>query len=371
MKKTALIILIFVMVLSLGLTASAKGGLQLDVSKTLDTQSKTIQIVINASKNPGFCYLKLNVNYDSSIVELTEVKNGTVTNGSFISNDQSLLWDSANDCNAEGKMASLEFHIIKETKNDEYEIAINAVECYNINEEDISIIGLEKKEIKSNDSPATIDETKKEEKQEKKSNGNNKELLEAIDLAVKDNGYQNISNVKSDDNAFVENVNENVMSAQMTENFKTVEEIVNTYQEIFTENYAEIVNEKADKEQVEKALQSALKKAGATTIKDLTAEQKEIFVKEFEKGMSEISDDIPVLSEKVDTQTAVEAIQKVIEQNTNSQKSEHDSTAGKWIWVFVGVGSISIIAAIVIFVVKIKKQKETKVLSQKNTGEPK
>ena len=83
------------------------------------------------------------------------------------------------------------------------------------------------------------------------------------------------------------------------------------------------------------------------------------------------ADDIPVLSEKVDTQTAVEAIQKVIEQNTKRQKSEHDSTAGKWIWVFVGVGSISIIAAIVIFVVKIKKQKETKVLSQKNTGEPK
>ena len=369
MKKTSLLLLIIVVMASFGLTTSAKGGLKLEVSKTLSKQNKTIHLVINASENPGFCYLKLNVEYDSSIIELTEVKNGIITNGSFVSNSQSLLWDSANDSKALGQLAELEFHIIKETKDNKYEITVNAVECYNTNEEEISIIGLEKKDKKENDSSQTTLTTNEDDQPKKNNNSNNEKLLEAIDLALKDNGYQTITNVKNDDSAFVEVVNKKAASMQISEEFKTVDDIVNTYQEILTENYIEIINEKTDKKQVESVLQSALKKAGADTIAELTTEQKKVFVKESEKGMSEISDDIPALSEKIDTQKVVEAIQKVAEQSGNDQLITNKY---KYIWLFVGTGSTIVVGVIVIFAVKrTKKQKETVVFSQKDQDENK
>ena len=360
MKKISLILCIIVIISIIGFTASTKGnGLELKVNKKLDTQNHTVQVEINATENPGFCYLKLNVEYDALQLKLTEVKNGTITNGSFISNTQSLLWDSAKDSKAVGKLATLEFCIIKETKNSEYEISIHAVECYNINEEDISIIGLEKKEKRESKSPEITVATRKDEQQEQ--NNSNEELLEAIDLAVKDNGYQSIGDVKSDDNAFIEEVNKNVASLQTTQKFKTVEEIVKAYRKIFTDNYAEIVAEKCDNKRIDEVLQSALKKTGAASIEKLTMEQKKIFVEEFEKEMGEISGDIPVLSKKVDTQTAVEAIQKAVEQSLTEKPATGSFINNKLIWVFIGSGAIIIfVTIIVIFIVrKVKKQTET------------
>ena len=356
MKKTSLLLCVIVIISTIGFTASAKGGLELEVNQKLNTQNQTVQVEINATENPGFCYLKLNVEYDSSILKLTEAKNGTVTNGSFISNAKSLLWDSANDSKAIGQLAVLEFRIIKETNNNDYEITIHAVECYNISEEDINIIGLEKKESKSSETTKPL---RKDEQQDKQNNSNEK-LLEAIDLAVKENGYQTISDVKSDDNSFIEEVNKNIMSLKTTQKFKTVDEIVNTYCKVFTDNYVQMVANQCNQKQIDEVLQSALKKAGATSIEELTPEQKKIFVEVFENEMGKISGDIPVLSKKVDIQTAVEAIQKAVEHSL-TEKPETGSFNNQLMWVLIGSGAIIIfVTTIIIFIVrKVKKQPET------------
>ena len=133
------------------------------------------------------------------------------------------------------------------------------------------------------------------------------------------------------------------------------------YRKIFTDNYAEIVAEKCDNKRIDEVLQSALKKTGAASIEKLTMEQKKIFVEEFEKEMGEISGDIPVLSKKVDTQTAVEAIQKAVEQSLTEKPATGSFINNKLIWVFIGSGAIIIfVTIIVIFIVrKVKKQTET------------
>lgn len=349
MKKILLLLFIIVMISTTGVITSAKSGLKLEVDKTINTQNQTIQVKINASENPGFCYLKLNVEYDSAIIKLKEVENGTITNGSFVSNAQSLLWDSAKDSTASGELTTLEFQIMKEVKNNDYNIIIDAVECYNIHEEEVNITGLETKESNTSEKSTTTRADKQNEK------NNNEQLLEVIESIIKENGYPSISDIKSDNQSFVERVNKKAASIHLSQRFKTVDEIVNTYREIFIDRYADTVVEKSTNKEVNDVLQSALKKTGAKSLEELTPEQKKTFVEEFEKEMGKISGDIPVLSKKVDTHTAVEAIQKAVKQGSTEKTETESVIKGKQIWIFIGVGIILFVTIIVIFVIKKRK----------------
>ncbi len=98
----------------------------------------TVSVPVNVTGNPGFAYLKLNFGYDADALELVNAENGEVSTDSFSRGTNSLSWDTGEDAVADGLLCTLTFRI-KDGAEGEYEIALNPVACYNINEDTVTV----------------------------------------------------------------------------------------------------------------------------------------------------------------------------------------------------------------------------------------
>ena len=93
---------------------------------------------VNIENNPGFCYLKLRLNYDSDLFEFIEAINGTVSTDSFSSTTEALLWDSDKNTTADGTLVTLKFKAKDNLAEGEYNLGVNFVEGYDYDEEDVT-----------------------------------------------------------------------------------------------------------------------------------------------------------------------------------------------------------------------------------------
>ncbi|MGN1442216.1 MAG: InlB B-repeat-containing protein, partial [Acutalibacteraceae bacterium] len=116
-----------------------------DVTEFLTVTNKTVHageeftVDVNIENNPGFCYLKLRLNYDSDSFEFIEAVNGTVSTDSFSSTTEALLWDSDKNATADGTLVTLKFKAKDNLAAGEYTLGIAFVEGYNYDEENITL----------------------------------------------------------------------------------------------------------------------------------------------------------------------------------------------------------------------------------------
>ena len=371
MKKSIVLFLSFILTLALCTPAFAAGANVRAPESALSTEESAL-IEVSLSGNPGIMGFKIKAAYDTDKVELLSVSKGTLTaKGSFNTNintntgEVTVLWNHTGEVKGDGSLFILAAKAKKAFGSAKIRLSFSQEDTFNEAFEDVAltcadiVITCGKAE-----EPTTAPTTQSKEpvQNENGSNiaqdtaansGDAAQTLTVIDLALTDSGYLAIEEVPENDNAFIDKVNQNASLLQTGEAYTSVEEIQDAYEEAFSEQYAETVVGLTDHSQVEAAVKSALKQAGAATVEELSPDQKQVFVEAFEKEMAAVSEDIPSLTEKVNTQTAVEAIQKAAQKSAEAQKSPAPSPK-KPIWLIIL--TIVAVTGIIIVIVFIKRK---------------
>ena len=108
----------------------------------LNVTSKTVHagdeftVNVNLENNPGFCYLKLRVNYDASEFEFIEAINGNISTDSFSVSNGALLWDADSNATEDGTLVTLKFKAVEELAEGNYSLGVSFIEGYDYDEED-------------------------------------------------------------------------------------------------------------------------------------------------------------------------------------------------------------------------------------------
>ena len=129
-----------------GFTATFDITVNPATNSKLTTTSKTIHsgeeftVDVNIENNPGFCYLKLRLNYDAQVFEFVEATNGTISTDSFSTAGNALLWDADSNATADGTLVTLRFRAIEELEVGNYSLGVSFVEGYNYKEEDVAFV---------------------------------------------------------------------------------------------------------------------------------------------------------------------------------------------------------------------------------------
>ncbi len=135
MKKTAIffISIILLFIFSIGSFAASKG--ELTVSDVSGKPGETVAVEISLKNNPGIIAIRLDVDYDSSKVDLVEVADGKLLgNGNSTFNNNintvpyTLLWEDATateNHTENGVLATLKFRISDSATGGNVDIKVN------------------------------------------------------------------------------------------------------------------------------------------------------------------------------------------------------------------------------------------------------
>ena len=95
---------------------------------------------VYVTNNPGFSFLKIRLYYDKTSLAFVSAENGEVSTDSMeIGNRTSalleaVLWSSATDATADGKLVTLKFKVLDNTAEGDYSVSTKVVEAYNYDE---------------------------------------------------------------------------------------------------------------------------------------------------------------------------------------------------------------------------------------------
>lgn len=111
---------------------------KISISQKSATPGSTIQLPIVISNNPGIAYLRIALEYDSSVLKLESVTNSipalVMAQGNNI-----LSWDSSSSYMGNGELCVLTFTVAPDAILGDYEIKLTVSECYDENTDDVEL----------------------------------------------------------------------------------------------------------------------------------------------------------------------------------------------------------------------------------------
>ena len=186
--------------------------------------------------------------------------------------------------------------------------------------------------------------------------------LTAIDLALSDSGYQNITQVEQKDYGFLDKANQNMFTLTgKSGQFASLDDVKQAYNKAVSNDYADTVTGLLPYEQVQSAFKTACKKNGVRSLEELKNDaQKKKFVEDFEKALASFSDTIPPLSGKVDTQAALNAVRELMQKNAEIEKTTATPSSGISFGsvVIIAIAALAVVAGAVIAIVLIRKKRK-------------
>ena len=106
---------------------------------------KEIAVAVDFNNNPGIAYLKLELDYDDTALELISASNSGLLTGTYTTSrtletkPYVLQWMGADDSTESGELAVLTFKVKDDAEAGDYTVSLNVVEAYNADYEDVAI----------------------------------------------------------------------------------------------------------------------------------------------------------------------------------------------------------------------------------------
>lgn len=116
-------------------------SIQISADTRYAVEDSTVQVMVNLNNNSGFAYLKLSLDYDEEVLELTDVTNGNIIGN--LTNGKSLVWFASQDTTQNGMLVALTFKVKDGVQNGNYTINVVCNECTNYNEESVMVTSSE------------------------------------------------------------------------------------------------------------------------------------------------------------------------------------------------------------------------------------
>lgn len=120
---------------TLAIATKAVSPANVSLSSVEATPGDKITLTLRIENNPGIAGLAVSLKYDTSVLTLTESKNGTLFSG--FGSGKNITWDESENVTADGVLATFTFEIAENAETKEYPISVIVRSCVDDNINDV------------------------------------------------------------------------------------------------------------------------------------------------------------------------------------------------------------------------------------------
>ena len=312
---------------------------------------ETVAAPLSIRDNPGLMGFKLIVKYDSSILQPQTVTRGTVTQtgmmndsiGAGKSGTLLIVWSGTDAVKADGTLAVLTFKASKQTDT-RLTVSYSQADTFGGDFNDVTL-DCKPVEIRfGSEVTTTMPMTKQPD---------NRDIIAAVD------GVEDKTDVSA--------VNEAVKRLTGTEDlYSTPEEVQSTYSAAVADYFVETALLAVDSEQIDTAIQNALREVGAETVDAVPAEKQTEFVQAVETALRAEVPDVPTISDSLPPDAAVQVVETLQAKSKEAASSgipipepgAKNASSRSILFCCIGAAVLVVTAAVLFWVYRRKKHKE-------------
>ena len=367
MKKTVAILLTLFLILQCNIVAFAADAADIWADKVSLSQTEPTLIPIKIDSNNGIMGFKITVEYPVDKLDIKSVSRGEITaKGNFNTNlgindgRFDVLWNNTEDVTENGTLFVISALAKNElSKDTEIKLSFSQPDTFNEKYEDVAfnckniIISTEKIET------TTVETHQNEESTTKAPSPiDSSQVLDAVKITLEQSGYKSLSDV-TDKEKFVREFNKNleIITGSNEHNVSNFESLVSLYEGKFITDATNNI----EQNDIQTAINEALKSVNALSIEEIKDKDKEKFVKNIEEKLKEQNPDTPNISEELETDKALDIIKKLYNstnvEESKQQNNENNNSNKAIIIVAVSVGLVTLLISVVIIFKKKKLSK--------------
>ena len=366
MKKFITIILSLLLMLQFSIVAYAKDATVVYADAVSLSKTEETLIPVKIKDNSGIMGFKISVEYPVDKIDITFVSRGEVAskgnfNTNFGINDGAfdVLWNNTEEIKIDGTLFFISAKAKEEIKKDvQIKLSFSQPDTFNEKYEDVTFkcenITVSAKYIESTSEQYSQNDR---EYTTALSSISNSQILDAVKITLKQNNCLGLNDVK-DKEKFIKDFNKNLESitSSSEHNVTDFDTIKSMYNSAYEGEFVTKITNNIDGNRIQATINETLEEYNVKSVDELSEKDKSGFVKKFEKKMKEQDQDIPSISEELDTNDAINIIDKLNSLNTIDKRGKNDNKKFSKITIIIVIIVIVLIfAGLVIIVFKKKK----------------
>ena len=374
MKKIISVLLFTLLILSFNICSFAAEPVSVQADDVTLVQNQEISIPVKIENNSGIMGFKITVEYPVDKIDIKSVSRGDITskgnfNTNFGINDGrfDVLWNNVEESGDNGSLFIITVEPASTSNfNTEIKLSYSQPDTFNEKYEDVIFncqniaVNFSVNENQNDSETATTQITS--EKQDSLAYDNN-HILTVVKESLAEYGYASLSEINSDNQQyFLETVNQKLseLSNGKYAAIDSFENLVSLYNSAYEGVFISDITNEISSENIQQAIQDALKTVGADSISELKDGEKKEFVKELEKNLKNYNSNIPSISEDIDVDKALDIVQKLDNATKPVQAqqdpAESNNTNNAWIIVLISVLGVAVIVTAGIIIIKKRKK---------------
>lgn len=378
MKKIISVLLFTLLILSFNICSFAAEPVSVQADDVTLVQNQERSVPIKIENNSGIMGFKITVEYPVDKIDIKSVSRGDITskgnfNTNFGINDGrfDVLWNNVEESGDNGSLFIITVEPASTSNfNTEIKLSYSQPDTFNEKYEDVICdcrniaVNFSVNENQNDSETATTQITS--EKQDSLAYDNN-HILTAVRESLAEYGYASLSEINLDNQQyFLDTVNQKLseLSNGRYVAIDSFENLVSLYNSAYEGVFISDITNEISSENIQQAIQDALKTVGAASISELKDDEKEEFVKELEKNLKNYNSNVPSISEDIDVDKALDIAEKLDDTTkpTQSQQdpAESSNTTKTWIVVIVSVLGVAVIVAVIMVILKKRRRKNEK-----------
>lgn len=369
MKKFITIILSLLLIFQCNIIAFAEDSVTVSADKISLSQEEPALIPIKIQNNSGVMGFKMTVEYPVDKLDIKSVSRGEITakgnfNTNFGINDGrfDVLWNNVDEIKTDGTLFLISAQAKTEIKKDtEIKLSFSQPDTFNEKYEDVVFdcenIVISAKHIETTTQESTIQ--KGETTTKAPTPLDNSQILDAVRITLEQNGYENLKDVKDKDK-FIKDFNKNLetITGSDEHNVTDFDTIKSMYNSAYEGEFITETTNNIDPDIIQSAVKETLNEFKAKSIDELDEKDKAAFVQKVEEKLKEQNPDTPNISEDLETDNALDILEKLYESTDTQENEQQDSENNQSNQIIIVVViSVALVALIVGISVIMKKKK--------------
>lgn len=371
LKKFVRITIVLCLISIISIISFASETLVIGGGKSTVSTSGTTVIPVKCSGTQKLMGFKISIEYPADKLEIVSVSKGSSTsNGSFNDNlglnegKFDVLWNHSSETNVDGVLFNIGVIAKKEFESVDIKVSFSQADTFDGSYKDVAL-QCENISVSCNNVETTTKystEKNTETATEKTSPITDPDVLDAVNLTLKDLGLESINNINKDNNEFVSSYQKNIekITGQKDSTVDSVQTIVDKYTQSYISETINEINSLLRAEDIKESVENALKDMKLDSIEKIPSEQYEKFVKKAYENLSEKNKNIPDFSKEISPKKSMDIIKSIYDTSKNALNN-NSQTAKKvdyTLWIVIAVIGVFVIVCVVFFIKKRKMQKK-------------
>lgn len=369
MKKFLLFILTLTLTLQCGFVCFAAVNPEVYADEIPLVVNELQLIPVNIKNNSGIMGFKMTVEYPSEYINIKSVTKGSVTSrGNFNhnlglkNNKIDIIWNSIEDVKKDGSLFVLGVQLLKEHNDDIIiKLSFSQEDTFNEAWEDVSfdckniVISADYIESTTEESTTSSGETTTKSP----TPIDNSQILDAVDVTLEQNGYDNLKDVEDTDK-FIKDFNKNLetITGSDEHNVTDFDTIKSMYNSAYEGEFITEVTNNIDTDKIQSVVKETLDEFNVKSINELDDKDKAKFVQKIEEKLKEQNPDTPNISEDLETDNALDIIEKLYD-STNAEENEQQNNESNNSSTTIIIVAISVLfVALIVSLIIISKRKK-------------